>query len=238
MIIYDDTQIANRPSDPLPNFEAIQRLNWGSSLEYESNLRTALRLYPDSVPLALDIENTTKKVYTIDELVGIVGNVRDIMRSENVKRPLGVYGQVLRGYWEIVRCDETPGNRLVAKAYRSWRDTIYSFERLYQMQDFLCPSLYTLYGSTAPTDKNIQRWKRFASDNVCILKSFEEFDKPIYAYMSILYQDGKSLVPAWLLKLELDHVKTLDVDAIIWFSGPGLDWTDQRIQDWWNIAKI
>lgn len=231
MIIYDDTRISNKPNTPLAGFEAIQLINYNTALLQRNMLRNRLEQQPDSVPAVLGMENNT-----LNEAYEFLGLAKDVLQELGLRRPLSVYGHFNREFWAPVRYREQPWNVIYAKAYLKWIESLAANKELFAQLDFLCPSIYTFYPAQNATDKNVERWKIYATENISIAKTF---DKPVYPYLMINYHPSGSLVPDWFIQIQLNHIVSLKVDAMIWFSGAGIgDWnTTAGIQDFWRASQ-
>lgn len=231
MIIYDDTRIDSKPSSPLAGFEAIQLINLNSALWDRKILRSALEQYDAGVPIILGLENSTK-----DVAFQFVGLVRSVLQEANLNRPVTIYGQMPRKYWEIVRYREAPQNPLNGKARNAWLLSVLANEDLYRQQDFLCPSVYTFPPNTIALPAHIERWKIYAEEIIGVAKTF---DKPVYPYLMPYFHLTKTLLPVELLTAELELIRKMKVDAMIWFVGEsaGFDWnTTPGIQDFHSIS--
>lgn len=227
MIIYDDTRIGGKPSDPLPRFEKIQLINYNTALLQRSMLRNRLEQQPDSVPVILGMENNS-----LNEVYEFLGLCKDVLQELGLRRPISVYGHYNREFWAAVRYREQPGNVIYAKSYLKWIESIEANAELYEQLDFLCPSIYTFYPAVDLADKNVERWKIYATENVAIAKTF---DKPVYPYMMINYHPSGPLLPAWFIQFQIEQIIALKVDAMIWFSGIGFNWdTTANIRDFYT----
>jgi len=229
MIIYDDTRIGNKPSNPLPGLETIQLVNFNTALLQKTMLQSRLGQFPDSVPVVLGMENNT-----YDESLEFLAFAKDTLQSLGLQRPISVYGQFPREYWSAIRYREQPQNTTYAKSYLKWIDSIQEKQELYKQLDFLCPSVYTFYPAANEADQSAQRWKIFATENIAIAKAF---DKPVYPYLMINYHPAGVLLPDWFIEFQLRIVESMKVECMIWFSSNQYNWlTSPNIQDWYNVT--
>lgn len=233
MLVYDNTKIINKPSNPLPQLESVQLLNYTPSAMKLSVMSARLEPYPSSVPIILGLENID-----FETAVEFINFAKDTLQSLGIDRPVGTYGLVPpRQYWAPVNYRENPSNTLYSKSYRTWlADMQEAEDMICDHVDFLCPSIYTLYTISSMTDKNVERWKIYAVENIAMAKSC---GKPVYPYLCINFAPNGILLPSWLVDLEIKTVKSMGVDGLIWFAADAMsyDWTKtEKIREWYDTT--
>jgi hypothetical protein len=123
-----------------------------------------------------------------------------------------------RDYWRAIQGEGHP-------KYVAWQTINDSLNPIALQADVIFPSLYTFY-----TDQ--QGWVLYATAN---LSEAKRYNKTVYAFIWPYYHDSTKLtgqsIPFDYWRLQLDTLKSLEVDGIVIWGGYKIPWDPQA--GWW-----
>jgi hypothetical protein len=133
---------------------------------------------------------------------------------------IGYYDVVpKRDYWRAIRGEGDP-------KYIEWQRVNDSLRPIAMQADVMFPSLYTFYADQGG-------WVKYAIANV---SEAERYNKSVYTFIWPYYHDSNTalkgqLIPADYWRLQLETLKSLEVDGIVIWGGYKLPWDPAA--PWW-----